>query len=122
MNTDIYTPQIEERLIQYYQETLSKYFNKLKPFINYTDEVKDLFIEDALIYCKSRQHKYSITPSCDGSNTPFTFLATILRNTTLERTMSLLNYLDSSQSNHQFQVEVNGHIWKGKPKLKEKHH
>ena len=114
--TDIYTPEIEKKLIQYYNETCHKYFNKLKPFINYTDEIKEIFLEDALIYCKSKQDKYpKSTPVLyDGSiNIPFTFFATILKNDTIQRSQSLLCYLDETKTSHYSQVALNGHIWKG---------
>jgi hypothetical protein len=114
--TDIYTPEIEKRLIQYYNETCHKYFNKLKPFINYTDEIKEIFLEDALPYCKSKQDRYNKSAPLlnDGSiNTPFTFFATILKNETITRSQSLLCYLDETKSSHESQVALNGHIWKG---------
>ena len=112
----IYTPYIEQQLINYYWETSSNYFNRLKPFINYIDEVKELFIEEALQYCKSKEDRYnkSSVINDDGSiNTPLTFFKTILKNKSIDRSMSLLCYLDNTRPNHDFQVAVNGSIWNG---------
>ncbi len=54
---NIYTPEIESQLIQYYQEDASQYLNVLKKFIDYTDELKDVLLEKELTHCKSKQDK-----------------------------------------------------------------
>jgi hypothetical protein len=107
MKSEIYTPDLESQLIQYYHENAPKYFDRLNPFINYTDEVKDLFLDDALNYCKSKQDGYDKSKS-----SPIRFFKTILTRMTMVRTEALINYLDKSSSNHQYQVEVNSNYWK----------
>lgn len=64
MNT--YTPELENQLIQYYRENTSQYFDKLKPFINYTDELKDVLLEKELDFCKSKQDNKPIRQDVRG--------------------------------------------------------
>lgn len=107
MESEIYTPELENKLIQYYHENAPKYFNELKTFISYTDEVKELLLDDALKYCKSKQDGY------DKSKTsPIRYFESILKSITIVRTKGLINYIDQSHSNHQYQVVLNGNYWK----------
>lgn len=108
MQSETYTPELETQLIQYYHEYTSKYFDKLKPFINYIDEVKNLLLDDGLNYCKYKQDKYNKSKS-----SPIRFFKALLRNYTIVKTEALINYLDVSGHNHQYQVRVNGNYWKG---------
>jgi hypothetical protein len=108
MESEIYTPELEIQLIQYYHENTSKYFDNLKPFTNYTDELKDLLLGEALAYCESKKDKY-----IEFKSLPINFFSTILKRIVIVRTAGLVNYLDSRSSNHQYQVELNGDYWKG---------
>jgi hypothetical protein len=108
MQSETYTPELETQLIQYYHEYTPKYFDKLKPFINYIDEVKDLLLDDALNYCKYKQDKYKSKIELS----PIRFFKAVLRNNTIAKTEALINYLDVTRHNHQYQVRVNGNYWK----------
>ena len=103
MESEIYTPELEIQLVQYYHENTSKYFEKLKPFINYTDELKDLLLGEVLAYCESKKDKY-----IEFKSLPINYFSTILKSIVIVRTAGLVNYLDSSRSNHKRQVELNG--------------
>jgi hypothetical protein len=107
MKSEIYTPDLESQLIQYYHENVPKYFDRLNTFINYTDEVKDLLLDDCLIYCKSKQDGYDKSKS-----SPIRFFKTILTRITMVKTEALINYLDTNSKYHQYQVEVNSNYWK----------
>lgn len=107
MKSEIYTPDLESQLIQYYNENAPKYFNRLKTFIDYTDEVKDLFLDYALNYCKSKQDGYN-----KSKGSPIGFFSTILSRMIMIRTHDLINYLDPVSRYHQYQVDVNGNYWK----------
>jgi hypothetical protein len=103
---NIYTPEIESQLIQYYEKDASQYLNVLKKFIDYTDELKDVLLEKELAYCKSKQDKY-----VESKGTPINFFTTLLKNGCIINTKSLLAYLDSNNKYHQY--EVNGRYWQG---------
>lgn len=106
MQSETYTPELETQLIQYYHEY--KYFDKLKPFINYIDEVKDLLLDDGLNHCKYKQDRYNSKIELS----PIRFFEAVLRNNTISMTEALINYLDATRHNHQYQVRVNGNYWK----------
>jgi len=108
MESEIYTSELEVRLIQYYNENISKCVDRLKPFINYTDELKDILLEKCLDYCKSKQDGYNKLKS-----SPFAFFSIILKSRCIHTTYALLNYLDSSRDNHQYEVKENDLYWKG---------
>jgi hypothetical protein len=107
MKSEIYTPDLESQLIQYYHENAPKFFDRLKTFIDYTDEVKDLFLDDALNYCPSCLDLYDKSKS-----SPIRFFKTILTRITMVKTEALINYLDTNSKYHQYQVEVNSNYWK----------
>jgi hypothetical protein len=107
MESETYTPELETQLIQYYHENTPKYFDKLKQFINYTDEVKELLLDGSLKYCKSKQDGYDKSKS-----SPIRYFLSILTSITIVRTQGLINYIDQSHSNHQYQVEFNSNYWK----------
>jgi 1,4-alpha-glucan branching enzyme len=106
MNT--YTPELENQLIQYYRENTSQYFDKLKPFINYTDELKDVLLEKELDFCRSKQDKYD-----ESKGTSINFFTTLLKHSCIQSTQALLTYLDSNNKYHQYEVDFNGRYWKG---------
>ena len=107
MKSEIYTPDLESQLIQYYNENVTKFFDRLKIFIDYTDEVKDILLGDALNYCKSKQDSYD-----KSKGSPIGFFSTILSRIIMIRTNDLINYLDPCSKYHQYQVDVNGNYWK----------
>jgi hypothetical protein len=98
-----YTPDLEKELILYYKESASTYFNKLSQFIKYTDELKEVCMEGALLYCKSKEHKYN--PSLN--NNPLPFFKALIKNYCISWSQSLLSYLDRNNTNHLYQVQRN---------------
>jgi len=105
---NIYTPEIESQLIQYYQEDASQCLNVLKKFIDYTDELKDVLLEKELTHCKSKQDSY-----VESKGTPINFFTTLLRNGCIGTTNRVLTYLDSNKKNHHHEVNLNGRYWQG---------
>jgi hypothetical protein len=105
MESEIYTPELERQLIKYYYENTSKYFDKLKSFINYTDEVKDLLLDEALNYCKSKQDVYDKSKS-----SPIRFFAIILTRITMSTAIGLINYLEEKIIDTDYQIDSN--YWK----------
>lgn len=107
IESEIYTSELEVQLIQYYHENISKCVDRLKPFINYTDELKDILLENGLDYCKSKQDGFNKLKSL-----PIAFFSIILKSRCIRTTYALLNYLDSGRENHQYEVKEND-LWKG---------
>lgn len=102
-----YTTDLEKELILYYKESASTYFNKLGQFIKYTDELKEVCMEGALLYCKSKEDKYN--PLLN--NNPLPFFKTLIKNYSISRSQSLLSYLDSNSTTHLYQVKMNKDFW-----------